>query len=248
MTDIKANLHAVRERIAAACRRVGRDPAEVRLLPVTKTMGVDVIQAAYDEGERTFGENRVQEAEAKAKELEHLPDIRWAIIGHLQTNKARNVVRFAHELHSLDSLKLAAELDRRLQAAGRGLDVLIQVNSSAEPQKFGLPVDEVEDFAMQLGPFSSLRVCGLMTLAVFSEDPAEVEPCFVRMAELRQRLRDNDRAAGSYDELSMGMSGDFELAIAHGATCVRIGQAIFGARLDPNAYWNRAEREDDASA
>ncbi|WP_432560551.1 YggS family pyridoxal phosphate-dependent enzyme [Granulicoccus sp. GXG6511] len=241
--DLLANLTSVRERIAAACVAAGRRPEEVRLLPVSKTHGVDQILAVHAAGERTFGENRVQEAEAKAEDLADT-DIRWAVIGHLQTNKAKNLARFAHEFHALDSLRVAKELDKRLQNEGRSLDVLIQVNSSAEPQKFGLPPEEVEGFAEQLGPFSSLKVTGLMTLAVFSRDPAEVEPCFVRMTELQRRLLDNDRAAGSYQELSMGMSGDFELAIAHGATCVRVGEAIFGDRLDPNAYWDsRAVRE-----
>lgn len=237
MTDVVANLTTIRTRIAAACAAAGRAPDEVRLLPVSKTMGVDKILALHAVGETMFGENRVQEAEAKAKELTGT-GIRWSVVGHLQTNKARNLVRFADEFQALDSLRVAAELDKRLQAQGRGLDVMVQVNSSAEPQKFGLPPEEVEAFAEQLGAYASLRVQGLMTLAIFSRDPAVVEPCFVRMVELRERLRNNDRAAGSYEELSMGMSGDFELAIAHGATCVRIGEAIFGARLDPNAFWH----------
>lgn len=237
VAGILANLSAVRDRIAAACRAADRDPAEVRLMPVSKTHGTDKILAVRAAGERTFGENRIQEAEAKASDLADT-DIRWAVIGHLQTNKAKNLARFAHEFHALDSLRVAKELDKRLQNEGRGIDVFIQVNSSAEPQKFGLSPSEVEEFATQLAPFSALNIIGLMTLAVFSSDPAEVEPCFVRMADLQRRLRDNDRAVGSYDELSMGMSGDFELAIAHGATCVRVGQAIFGDRLDPNAYWS----------
>lgn len=236
MTDVVANLHTVRNRVDGACRAAGRDPAEVRLLPVSKTHGTDVIRELYAAGERTFGENRVQEAQAKAEELADT-DVRWAVIGHLQTNKAKYLARFASEFHALDSLKVAEELDRRLQAEGRSLDVLVQVNSSAEPQKFGVAVDEVEGFARRLGAYGSLRVRGLMTLAVFSHDRAEVEACFARMAELRRRLRQDDRAAGQWDELSMGMSGDFELAIAHGATTVRVGQAIFGARLDPTAYW-----------
>lgn len=239
MTDVVANLHSVRTRIAVACEAAGRLPAEVRLLPVSKTMGVDKILTLHAAGEDMFGENRVQEAEDKARQLADTP-IRWSVVGHLQTNKARNLARFADEFQALDSLRVAAELDKRLQAQGRAIDVFIQVNSSAEPQKFGLAPEEVEGFAEQLGAYASLRVQGLMTLAVFSADPAVVEPCFVRMAELREQLRNNDRAAGSYEELSMGMSGDFELAIAHGATCVRIGEAIFGARLDPNAYWNPA--------
>lgn len=240
MSDVVANLQSIRARIAASCAAAGRLPGEVRLLPVSKTMGVDKILALHAAGESMFGENRVQEAEAKANELAGT-GIRWSIVGHLQTNKARNLARFADEFQALDSLRVAAELDKRLQAQGRAIDVFVQVNSSAEPQKFGLPPDEVESFAEQLGAYPSLRVKGLMTLAIFSADPAVVEPCFVRMAELRERLRNHDRAAGSYDELSMGMSGDFELAIAHGATCVRVGEAIFGARLDPNAYWNTAK-------
>ncbi|MDO5498251.1 MAG: YggS family pyridoxal phosphate-dependent enzyme [Propionibacteriaceae bacterium] len=238
--DLVANLTAVRERIAAAAVAAGRDPGDVRLLPVSKTHDVDKILALHAAGERTFGENRIQEAEAKAEELAGT-DIRWAVIGHLQTNKAKNLARFAQEFHALDSLRVAKELDKRLQNEGRAIDVLIQVNSSAEPQKFGLPPEEVEEFATQLGPFSSLNVIGLMTLAVFSREREIVEPCFVRMAELQRRLRDNDRAVGHYDELSMGMTGDFELAIAHGATVVRLGEAIFGTRLDPNAYWDARE-------
>jgi pyridoxal phosphate enzyme (YggS family) len=239
MTDVVANLNSIRTRIAAACEAAGRTPDDVRLLPVSKTMGADKILALHAVGENMFGENRVQEAEAKAKELADT-GIRWSVVGHLQTNKARNLARFADEFQALDSLRVAAELDKRLQAEGRAIDVFVQVNSSAEPQKFGLAPADVEAFAEQLGAYASLRVRGLMTLAIFSDDPAVVEPCFVRMAELREHLRNNDRAAGSYDELSMGMSGDFELAIAHGATCVRVGQAIFGARLDPNRYWNAA--------
>ncbi len=150
------------------------------------------------------------------------------------------MVTFASEFHALDSLKIAVELDKRLQAAGRGLDVFVQVNSSDEPQKFGIPVDEVPDFCSRLGgAYASLRVRGLMTLAVFSDDRHEVGgACFERMQQLQERLRHDDRAVGTYDELSMGMSGDFELAIGYGATTVRVGQAIFGARLDPNAYWS----------
>ncbi|NNG21210.1 YggS family pyridoxal phosphate-dependent enzyme [Naumannella sp. ID2617S] len=234
--SIASNLAAIHERIERACEGAGRDPGEVRLLPVSKTKPPEALLEAYAAGERIFGENKVQEAQAKAEELADT-DIRWAVIGHLQTNKAKNLARFAHEFHALDSLKVATELEKRLQAEGRGLDVFIQVNSSAEPQKFGLAPEDVAAFAAELGSFDALNVRGLMTLAVFSTHPDEVRPCFERMQQLQRRLRDDDRAAGSYDELSMGMSGDFELAIAYGATTVRVGQAIFGARLDPNQYW-----------
>jgi pyridoxal phosphate enzyme (YggS family) len=228
--SVAENLVRVRAAIDAACDRAGRDPSQVRLLPVSKTFGTDKIIEAYDAGMRIFGENKVQEAAAKAAELAHRPDLQWAMIGHLQRNKARDVVAFAAEFHALDSLRLAETLQSRLEQADRTLDVFIEVNSSGEPSKFGLPPDDVVDLAVALGGLDRLRPRGLMTIAANSADRGVVEACFVRMTELRRRLQDDDRVAGSYAELSMGMSGDFELAIAHGATTVRIGTAVFGAR------------------
>lgn len=239
MPSIAENVAAVRARIAAACARAGRDPAGVRLLPVSKTHGPDKIRAAYDAGLKIFGENRVQEALAKARIFADVPDLRWAVIGHLQTNKAKDVASFAEEFHALDSLRLARALDRRLDERGRSLDVFIQVNSSGEASKFGLPPEAVADFAVELRHCHSLRVRGLMTLAVFSADLDAVAACFARMRALQERLRQLDAAAGSYQELSMGMSGDFELAIGYGATTVRVGEAIFGSRLDPDDYWTQ---------
>src|SRR5699024_7393025 len=163
-------------------------------------------------------------------------DLRWSVIGHLQTNKAKYVARFAHEFQALDNLRVAETLDRRLQAEGRSLDVFVQVNSSDEPQKFGLEPDDVADFIRQLPQFSALRVRGLMTLALFSADIDRVRACFVRMRELQQRLRDNTPDGVSVDQLSMGMSGDFETAIEEGSTVVRVGQAIFGARNLPDSH------------
>ena len=190
---------------------------------------------AYDAGYRRFGENKVQEATAKAEALSDVGDIEWALIGHLQTNKAKDVARFASEFQALDSLRVAKELDKRLQNEGRRLEVLVQVNSSDEDQKFGLPASDVAAFAQELRAFDALDVRGLMTLALFTEDHTRVAACFKVMQQVQRELRDTD--GGGWDELSMGMSGDFELAIEHGATCVRVGQAIFGDRLDPNEYW-----------
>ncbi len=235
MTDIAANLLVIEQRIAAAAASVDRDPQEIRLLPVSKTKSPTVIAQAHAAGYRRFGENKVMEAQRKWEELSEISDIEWAIIGHLQSNKAKNVARFATEFQALDSIKLAAELDRRLHQEGRQLDVLVQVNSSGEDQKFGLPPAEVVDFAAQLDAFDALNVRGLMTLALFTTDQARIAECFTVMTQVQTQLRD---ATGKpWDELSMGMSGDFELAIQHGATCVRVGQAIFGNRLDPNDYW-----------
>ena len=236
--DLARNLAGVRDRIDAACARAGRDPSGVRLLPVSKTVDEARMRAAVVAGMTEFGENKVQEAKAKAAALADLPGLRWSVIGHLQTNKAKDVAAFAAEFQALDSLRLAEALDRRLQAAGRSLDVFVQVNTSREESKYGMPPEEVSGFLRQLPQFASLKVRGLMTLAMFSTDLAAVRACFVRLRELRDRLRDT--APVPLDELSMGMSGDFELAVEEGATVVRVGQAIFGARPTPDAlYWPR---------
>lgn len=235
---LRANLDTIRGRIDAACRRAGRDPADVRLLPVSKTVDEARLRTAYAIGLRELGENKVQEALAKSEAMADLPDLRWAVIGHLQTNKAKYVARFASEFQALDSLRVAEALDVQLQKQGRSLDVLVQVNTSSEDSKFGLPPGDVAAFVKQLPAFSSLRVRGLMTLALFSPDPALVQPCFVRLRTLRDQLRQSAPDGIAMDELSMGMSGDFELAIAEGATTVRVGTAIFGHRATPDSeYW-----------
>ena len=235
--DIAGNLAEVRARIARAAIAAQRDPAEVRLLPVSKTVPAERMRAAFAAGVTRFGENKVQEARRKSEALADL-GVSWSIIGHLQTNKARYVARFAAEVQSLDSIKLAEALDRRLQFENRQLDVLVQVNTSGEESKYGLPPESVAGVLRELPAFSTLRVRGLMTLAVFSADEARVRACFRRLRELRDRLRQEAPSGVSLDELSMGMSGDFELAIAEGATVVRVGQAIFGPRpLPDSAYW-----------
>jgi len=236
--SLAANLQAIRARIDAACRAAGRDPGEVRLLPVSKTVAEARLRQAYALGVRELGENKVQEAMAKSEAMADLEDLRWVLIGHLQTNKAKYAARFASEFQALDSLRVAQALDARLQKLGRAIDVLVQVNTSGEAIKFGLPPEEVPAFVKQLPAFSSLRVRGLMTLALFSDDEARVRPCFVRLRELRDRLRQEAPDGIAMDELSMGMSGDFELAIAEGSTTVRVGTAIFGRRPTPDdTYW-----------
>lgn len=236
--DFRRNLTAVHARISSACARSGRNPAEVRLLPVSKTVPEERIRLAYAAGCLEFGENKAQEALSKAEAMANMPDLRWSVIGHLQTNKARIVARFASEFQALDSLRVAEALDRRLQAEGRSLDVLVQVNTSGEASKFGLPPQDVTDFVRQLPAFTALRVRGLMTLAILSANPTRVRPCFALLHDLRERLRQDVPAGIVMDELSMGMSGDFELAIEEGATVVRVGQAIFGTRAVPDShYW-----------
>jgi len=237
LNEIKTNLEKVKEQIAEACIRVGREPSSVRLLPVTKTVPAERLRIAYAAGCHEMGENKIQEAREKSELLSDL-NIRWAVIGHLQRNKAKYLARFANEFQALDSLKLAEELDKRLQNEGRAIDVYVQVNSSGEASKFGLAPENVRDFVMQLPSFSSLRIKGLMTLAIFSTDHDRVRACFVRMREIQTMLRQEAPDGLSFDELSMGMSGDYEIAIEEGATVVRVGQAIFGKRPLPDShYW-----------
>lgn len=233
--EFRLNLDAVLARIDAARARSSRAD-DVRLLPVSKTVPAERIRHAIEAGALWLGENKVQEAHRKWGELTDTA-VKWSVIGHLQTNKAKLVAEFASEFQALDSLRVAEALDRRLQASGRSLDVFVQVNTSGEDSKFGLEPDAVAGFVRELPNYSSLRVRGLMTLAVFSPDAELVRTCFRRLREVQGRLRETAPDGVGLDELSMGMSGDFEMAIEEGATVVRVGQAIFGARAKPDSYY-----------
>lgn len=220
--ELKRRYDAVQAQIAEAAARAGRDPSEVRLIAVSKTHPVEVVQAAVDAGITVFGENKPQELAAKAQEI----DAHWCAIGHLQRNKAKEIAKYAHEFHALDSLRVAEALQRRLDTAERILDVFIQVNTSQEEQKGGIKPGELDEFLEGLSPFDRLHVRGLMTMAAASKDPNVVRPAFAALRELRDA-----RLPGK--ELSMGMSGDFTWAVEEGATSVRVGSAIFGARHYP---------------
>jgi PLP dependent protein len=229
--SLAANWSQVRERVDAACRAAGRDPASVNILPVSKTFGPSLIRAAVALGQHRFGENKVQEIRDKSAQLADC-GIDWVMIGHLQTNKVREVARLASEVQSLDRPELAEALDRRLQAEGRGIDVLVQVKTSHEPSKYGLPPKQLPAFLDTLRGYDTLRVRGLMTLATHSTESAEVSGCFRLLRELRAQA---EAQGHDLPRLSMGMSGDFPLAIAEGATEIRIGTAIFGLRPYPDA-------------
>jgi len=234
LATFRANLAAVEQRIARACARAGRDRASVRLLPITKTVPAHILRYAHAAGIANFGENKIQEASSKHEALADLA-IDWSIVGHLQTNKVKYLTRFAREFQALDSLRLAEGLDRRLASESRSLDVYVQVNTSGEASKFGLHPDALLPFVDALAQFPRLKPRGLMTLALFSADMAEVRPCFALLRALRDAAL--ERHPG-FAGLSMGMTGDFEAAIEEGATVVRIGQAIFGERPTPDShYW-----------
>lgn len=231
---LAGRLARIQQRIAQACERAGRAPDSVTLLPVSKTFEVDAVREAMALGLTRFGENKTQELRQKAAALAG-QGVQWVLIGHLQTNKAKDAARDATELQSLDRADLAEALHRRLVNEGRTLDVLVQVKTSSEPSKFGMDAAEVPAFLRRIATeFPTLRVQGLMTMAVNSPDPVEVRACFRALRELRDQLRQDAIEGVSLDRLSMGMSGDFELAIEEGSTEVRIGTAIFGVRSYPD--------------
>lgn len=231
--SMSARVAQLRARIDAACLRAGRPAGSVALLPVSKTFGPEAIREAVALGFTRFGENKTQEIHQKKSALANLP-AQWVMIGHLQTNKAKDAARDAAEVQSLDRLELAHALQRRLQAEGRELDVLVQIKTSPEPSKHGLPPDNAADFLRAIvRDCPALHVKGLMTVAVQSDDPQAVRNCFRRLRALRDELRDAAIDGVELDRLSMGMSGDFEIAIEEGATEVRIGSAVFGARHYP---------------
>ena len=230
LSTIAARITDIKQRIDELALAAGRPAGSVALLPVSKTFGVEAIQAAMASGLRRFGENKAQEIRAKASALAN-SSVQWVMIGHLQTNKARDVARHAHEIQSLDRPELAQALQRRLELEGRHLSALVQVKTANEPSKFGLDPAELEGFLRYLAQETPrLQVQGLMTMAVNDDDRAAVRACFRRLRELRDTMQEKDIAGISLNRLSMGMSGDYDLAIAEGSTEVRIGSAIFGDR------------------
>ena len=230
--SIAQNTAAVRDRISRAARRAGRDPASVSLMAVTKTVEPERIRQAYDAGLRLFGENRVQEFTQKAAELHSLADAHWRLIGHLQTNKANKAVELFQGVDSLDSLRLAEKLDAAAHHLGRRLPVLLEINLAGEASKSGVAPDspQLEALLLAAPRLTALDFCGLMAIPPFTEDPDGARPYFRRLRNLRDQIAVRQLPAVSMNELSMGMSHDFEVAIEEGSTCVRLGTAIFGER------------------
>ena len=230
MMGIKENVAQVRERVAAACRRSRRGPDDVKLVAISKTFPADSIRAAYEAGLRDFGENRVQEAIAKRPALSDL-SITWHLVGHLQSNKAQAARELFHWVHSVDSFRLAQKLDQAAVASGAGrLPVLLEVNLGEEASKAGVGESEIIPLAEQVSRLGTLEVRGLMVIPPFLDDPELVRPYFRRLRELAQEIESKNIPNLSMQELSMGMSHDFEVAIEEGATIIRVGTAIFGVR------------------
>lgn len=225
--EVRTRVQAVRERIAAAARRAGRRPEDVTLVAVSKARPLETIEAAYAVGLRHFGENRVQEAMAKFGEF-HPPDLTLHLIGHLQSNKAKQAAAFCDVLHSLDSARLAAVLAGHCARRSAPLPVLVEVNVAGEESKFGVMPAEVLPLLRTVLTLPGLRPVGLMTIAPLVSDGEQTRPVFRRLRELRDECA---RALGvPLPELSMGMTNDFEVAVEEGATLVRVGRALFGER------------------
>ena len=227
--SIRVNLTAVQERIASAARRCGRDPAEITLVAVTTTFPAETIRAAIRAGVTDIGENRVQEARDKFPDLQ-TGTVQRHLIGHLQRNKVKYALKFFDMIQSVDSLKLAEEINARSANSGQKMHVLIQVNTSDEDQKSGCTPEAAFSLLKAIDRLPNLISRGFMTIALYSDDPARVKPCFQQLKQLYEDALSLPLENARIDTLSMGMSSDFELAIAEGATMIRVGSAIFGAR------------------
>jgi pyridoxal phosphate enzyme (YggS family) len=227
--SISDRLTAIRDRMAVAARSAGRDPSSVRLIAVSKTFPIDAVREAYQAGQRDFGENRVQEALQKIASSADLL-IRWHLLGHLQTNKARKAAPAFAMIQSVDSVDLLEKLDRAAEESGHTPELLIQVDLAGETPKFGVPPTEVPRLFEAAAAARAARVVGLMTLPPVPETPEAARPYFRRLRDLRDEWLAAGVPAPMLHELSMGMSGDFEVAIQEGATMVRVGTAIFGSR------------------
>ena len=226
METIKNNLEIINKKIKKAALKVNRNPEEIKLVTVTKTATTEQIEEAINAGIKIIGENRVQDAKKKYQII--TAEVEWHLIGHLQTNKAKYAVEIFNCIHSVDSIKLAQEIDKRSLQFGKIMDVLVEVNVSGEETKYGIKSEEVETFLEEISEFPRIRIRGLMTIAPIVEDKEEVRPYFRKLRELSEKIKSKNIENIKMDYLSMGMTEDFEIAIEEGANMVRIGRGIFG--------------------
>ncbi len=227
--SIADNIKTVMDRIESAATRVGRDPASIRLVVVTKTIDRERIKDAVDAGAKILGENRVQEAKEKIEKLGSVAS--WHLIGHLQVNKARYAVKLFDLIHSVDNPELAAEINKQAAKIGKVQNVLVEVNIAGEASKAGMAVKNAPALVREIAKHGSIAIQGLMTIPPFSEAPEDSRPYFCVLRELAESIARENILNANMKELSMGMSGDFEVAIEEGATLVRVGTAIFGERV-----------------
>lgn len=239
MLHIQENIKYILQRIEKACIANNRDPQEVRLLLATKTVPAARIRLAIEAGQTLLGENKIQEIKEKYDDLLDLKPTNH-FIGHLQTNKIKDILKYDVTcIHSIDRLDLATKLHQRLTLENKTMEVLIQVNTSNEESKFGIAPEDALALIQEVAKLDTLRIKGLMTIGLFSADEAQIRPCFQLLKNIQQQAKELHLPNVEMKELSMGMSGDLEIAIAEGATIVRVGTAIFGERLYPDSYyWN----------
>jgi PLP dependent protein len=232
---IEKNLARIRETIGDACTRVGRDPEDVTIVAVTKTVDLAAIRSLLEVGLCDLGESRAQQLATRAAELDgylararkEFPPVRWHMIGHLQRNKVKPVLNVAHTIHSVDSLRLAEEIDERAEKLGKRVDVMLQVNTSEEKQKEGCAVGAAYHLGEMMTTLKNLRLTGLMAMAPLSEDDAEARHAFGRLREIFEEMRSEKIGGADFKHLSMGMSNDYVAAVEQGATILRIGTALF---------------------
>jgi pyridoxal phosphate enzyme (YggS family) len=229
MNRVSENLASIRHRIATAATRCGRDASQIRLVAVSKTYGSEIIRLAWDAGQHVFGENRVQDALPKIPELPS--EAEWHFIGHMQTNKIRKALPHFALFHGIDNLDLARQMSRIAGELHLTANILLEVNVSGEESKFGFSPDALRYSLNELLSLPHIQIQGLMTMAPYSDNPESARPCFTGLRNLRDELQKISGA--QLPELSMGMSGDFEIAIEEGATIVRVGSSIFGERITP---------------
>ncbi|WP_306350009.1 YggS family pyridoxal phosphate-dependent enzyme [Flavobacterium sp. '19STA2R22 D10 B1'] len=238
MSNIVSNLEIIQDRIKNTCLKIGRNPLEVQLLLATKTVPADRIRVALETGLTLVGENKIQELKTKHADLVDL-GTRFHFIGHLQTNKIKEVLRYADCIESVDRNDLVQKLDQRLRYEERKIDVLLQVNTSYEESKFGVDPQQILEFAKEVSKYDTLRVKGLMTIGLLSSESEKVRECFQLLKTIQEQIKELNLPNFEMKELSMGMSNDFEIAIEEGATIVRVGTSIFGDRIYPDSYyWN----------
>ena len=234
--NITHNLKVIHNRIQAACKKVSRNPDEVRLLLATKTVDSDRIKFALELGETLVGENKVQELKQKCEAIAVCnPEIHF--IGHLQTNKIKEVIKWASCIESIDRPNLAEKLHDRLLSENKSIDIYIQVNTSYEESKFGVAPEKALELIEAVSKFKTINIKGLMTIGLFSSEPEKVRRCFQLLKSIQTKAMALNLPGVSLKELSMGMSGDLEIAIEEGATIVRVGTAIFGERIYPDSYY-----------
>lgn len=226
---IEENIKQVENNIAEACERAGRDRSEVTLICVSKTKPASMVEEAYKTGQRNFGENKVQEINDKYPVLPD--DIKWHLIGHLQRNKVKYIINKVHLIHSVDSIRLAEQIQHEAEKSDKVMDILVQVNVANEDTKFGLQVSETEDVVREIAKMSNVHICGLMTIAPFTDNPETNRVFFRNLKQLSVDIKSKNIDNVSMDCLSMGMTGDYQVAIEEGATLVRVGTGIFGERI-----------------